>query len=138
LYWAIGPLGESSLAPAGIVADLPTFTEPDGAPLIAQYNQSDLDFLLRTARPFTSGEILTASGGAIPGWAGATILELPASFSLEDLLTRPAGMFAPYTGAVHVVDVAEVHAVPEPGTLALLILAMTTVAGGRLLRRRAR
>jgi hypothetical protein len=135
LYWSFGPLGEAPLASFGHVADLPAFTTPDGTPLFTHYNESDLAFILRSARTFAPGEILSASTGAIPGWPAATILELPPSFTLEDLISHPAGLFPEYTGAVQVANVAEITAIPEPSSLMLLLLAGATLAIAKRRRR---
>lgn len=111
----------------GMSSELPNFTKSDGTPLLTQYNESNLDFLLSTARTFTPGEEFAVSSGEIVTWSGATLLELPASFTLDELLAADPSRFAAYTGLAAVAKVATIKVIPEPTacTLALVALGLT-------------
>jgi hypothetical protein len=121
-YWLFEPVvSEGFLDPhIGQSADLPNFTKPDGTPLLTQYKETNYDFLLSTARRFTPRETFSVSAGEIGGWPGATLLEMPPSFTLDELLAADPSRFPLYSGMAQVADIARISVVPEPGTLVLL------------------
>jgi hypothetical protein len=79
-------------------AELPNFTTPDGTPLLAQYNETGLDFLLQAARYFETGETLSVSGGQILAWPAVTLREMPTDFELDELFPPDPGRFPLYSG----------------------------------------
>jgi hypothetical protein len=105
----------------GLSAELPNFTRPDGTPLLTQYNETGLDFLLQAARDFETGESLSASGGEILAWPAVTLREMPVTFDHNELFPPDPSRFPLYSGVGQVADVALVTVVPEPGGLTLLL-----------------
>jgi hypothetical protein len=104
----------------GSTADLPAFQKPDGTPLLVQYRETDLGFILGLPRVFADGEVLSVRGGIADGWPGATIMEMPATFPPEELFARDPARFPLYTGDAVVADVALMRVIPEPATVVLL------------------
>jgi hypothetical protein len=133
-YWLVGPTSQTFLAThLGLSAELPNFTTPDGTSLLALYRETELAFVLNLARTFTPGEVFTVSSGAIAGWQGAILLEMPTSFTLDELLAADPSRFPAYSGPAVVADIGTFRIVPEPTSVALLVLA-----GLRLWNRRTR
>jgi hypothetical protein len=131
-YWFFEPVSQAFLDDhVGLSAELPNFTQPDGTPLLTQYNETGLDFLLQAARNFETGESLSASGGQILAWPAATLREMPADFDLDELFPPDPARFPLYTGLAQVADVARISVVPEPGTLVLLCIGALGIAARR-------
>jgi hypothetical protein len=136
-YWLFDPVSQAFLdAHIGLSAELPNFTKPDGTPLLTQYRETDFDFVLQTARTFTPGEVFSVSSGVIAGWQGAMLLEMPASFTLDELLTADPSWFPPYSGIAQVADIARIRVVPEPASWLLLVDGAMAMAGRRRMDRR--
>ena len=138
-YWLFEPVSQAFLDDhIGLSAELPNFTQPDGAPLLAQYNETGLDFLLQAARDFDTGESLSASGGQILAWPAATLREMPTAFDLDELFPPAPARFPLYSGVAQVADVAIYTVVPEPtSSLMLSFVAMgIAVCQRTVLRRR--
>jgi hypothetical protein len=95
---------------------------------MVQYRESDFDFILGLPRIFSIGEVLSVSNGSAGGWSGGTILEMPAIFTPEELFSRDPSRFPPYTGNAVVADIALVHVIPEPATMALLIVCLGSLS----------
>jgi hypothetical protein len=88
-FWLFEPISPSFLdAHIGLSAELPNFTKPNGTPLLAQYNENGLGFVLEAARDFNTGESLSVSGGQILTWPAVTLREMPADFGLDELTQR--------------------------------------------------
>lgn len=122
-YWLFEPTSQAFLeAHLGLSAELPNFRRQDGIPLLAQYNETGLDFLLQTARDFDEGETLSVSGGQVLAWPAVTLREMPADFDLDELFPPDPARFPLYSGVAQVADVAIYTFVPEPGTLVLLCI----------------
>jgi hypothetical protein len=121
-YWLFEPVSQAFLADhMGLLAELPNFTQPDGTPLLSQYNETGLAFLLQAAHDFETGESLSASGGEILAWPAVTLREMPAAFDVDELFPRDPSRFPLYSGMAQVADVAIYRVVPEPGALTLLL-----------------
>ena len=124
-YWFFEPVSQAFLENhIGLSAELPNFTKPDGTPLLAQYNETGLDFLLQAARDFETGESLSVSGGEILAWPAVTVREMPAAFDLNELFPPDPARFPLYSGLAQVADIAIYTVIPEPATLALVWMAM--------------
>jgi hypothetical protein len=137
-YWLFEPVSQAFLDDhIGLSAELPNFTKPDGTPLLAQYNESGLDFLLQAARDFDTGESLSASGGQIFAWPAATLREMPAAFNLDELFPPDPARFPLYSGLSQVADVAAYAVVPEPASWLLLLCGAMAIAGCRHMIRRS-
>ena len=133
-YWLFEPVSQAFLeAHIRLSAELPNFTQPDGRPLLTQYNETGLDFLLQAARDFETGESLSASGGEILTWPAATLREMPAAFDPDELFPPDPARFPLYSGMAQVADIASFTVVPEPASMALL-----AAGSGLLLLRRVR
>jgi hypothetical protein len=137
-YWFFEPVSQAFLDDhIGLSAELPNFTQPDGTPLLAQYNETGLDFLLQAARDFDTGESLSASGGQIFAWPAVTLREMPAAFDLDELFPPDPARFPLYSGLAQVADIAIYTVVPEPASsLLLLLVAMETAVCRRTVVRR--
>ena len=150
-YWLFDPVSEAFLDDhIGLSAELPNFTKSDGTPLLTQYNESGLDFLLQDARDFETGEALSISGGEILAWPAVTLREMPADFDLDELFPPEAARFPLYTGPMtsggsvsstlaQAADIARIAVVPEPASWRLLLVggAMAIAACRRRSWRRA-
>jgi hypothetical protein len=140
-YWFFGPVSRAFFdAHIGLSAELPNFTMLDGTPLLTQYRETELAFVLNLARTFTPGEGLSVSSGAIAGWQGAMLREMPASFTLDELLAADPSRFPAYTGTAEVADIARIEVVqlvPEPTSWLLLIGGAMAIAGRHRTSRRA-
>jgi hypothetical protein len=121
----------------GLSAELPNFIKPNGTPLLAQYSETGLVFLLQAARDFETGESLSASGGQIFAWPAVTLREMPADFDLDELFPPDPARFPLYTGPAQVADVAIYTVVPEPASWLLLLGGAMAIAGRRRSSRRA-
>ena len=131
-YWYFEPVSQPFPDDhVGLSAELPNFTTPDGTPLLTQYNETGLDFVLQAARDFDTGESLSVSGGQILTWPAVTLREMPADFDLDDLFTPDSARFPLYTGLAQVADVAIYTVVPEPASWLLLLGGAITIAGCR-------
>jgi hypothetical protein len=120
-FWFFDPTSAASVAPlVGLAADSPLLTKPDGTPLLVQYRESDFDFVLRLARGFAIGEVVSVTDGTVDGWPGPMIHEMPTTFALEELFTRDPTRFPLYSGDAVVADVAYLSVVPEPASVKLL------------------
>jgi hypothetical protein len=129
-YWLFEPVSPAFLeGHSGLSADLPNFTTPDGTPLLAQYNETGLDFLLQSARDFERGESLSASGGQILAWPAVTLREMPVDFDLSELFPPGPARFPLYSGVAQVADVAIYTVVPEPASPLLLLLVAMAIPG---------
>lgn len=129
LYWLFGPFSQAFFnARVGLSAELPNFTKPDGTPLLTQYRETELAFVLSLARTFIPDEPFSGSSGVIAGWQGAMLLEMPASFTLDELLAADPSRFPAYTGPAQVADIARIAVVPEPVSLLLLFLGAMEIA----------
>lgn len=125
-FWLFEPTSQSFRdARVGLSAEVPNFTKPDGTPLLTQYNETNLDFLLSVARTFIPGETFTVSAGEIGGWPGATLREMPPSFTLDELLAADPSLFRPYGGPAEVADISTIRVIPEPTAFVLLLLGIT-------------
>jgi hypothetical protein len=132
-YWFFEPVSQVFLENhIGLSAELPNFTKPDGTPLLAQYNETGLDFLLQAARDFETGESLSVSGGEILAWPAVTLREIPADFDLAELFPPDPARFPPYSGMAQVADIARIAVVPEPASATMLV----ALVGLLMLRRR--
>jgi hypothetical protein len=138
-YWHFAPVSQAFLeAHLGQSAELPNFTTPDGTPLLAQYSETDLDFLLQLARDFQTGETLSVSGGQIFAWPAVTLREMPGDFDLDELFPPDPGRFPLYSGLAQVADIARISVVPEPASWLLLLGGATAIAGRRRILGRSR
>ena len=121
-YWFFGPVSQAFLdAHLGLSAELPNFTKVDGTPLLTQYRETELAFVLSLARTFAPGEVFSVSSGIIGAWQGAMLLEMPALFTLDELLAADSSRFPAYTGAAQVADIATIRVVPEPASATMLV-----------------
>jgi hypothetical protein len=137
-YWLFEPVSQAFLDDhIGLSAELPNFTKPDGTPLLTQYNETGLDFLLQAARDFDTGESLSASGGQILAWPAATLREMPAAFDLNELFPPDPSRFLLYSGMAQVADIARISVVPEPASWLLLLGGAMAIAGRFRTSRRA-
>ena len=128
-YWFFEPVSQAFLdARIGQSGDLPNFIKPDGTPLLTQYRETELAFVLSLARTFTPDEVFSVSSGVIAGWQGAMVLEMPASFTLDELLAADPSRFPAYTGPAQVADIARIAVVPEPVGFLLLFLGAMEIA----------
>jgi hypothetical protein len=134
-YWYFEPVSQPFLDDhVGLSAELPNFTTPDGTPLLTQYRETELAFALSLARAFTPGEVFSVSSGVIAGWQGAMLLEMPSSFTLDELLAAEPSRFPAYTGVAQVADIARIEVaqfVPEPGTAVLFCIGALGIAARR-------
>jgi hypothetical protein len=132
-FWHFAPVSEAFFENhIGQSAELPNFTTPDGTPLLTQYNEAGLDFLLQAVREFEEGESLSVSGGQIFAWPAVTLREMPGDFDLDQLFPPDPSRFPLYTGLAQVADVALYAVVPEPGTQLLLSIGGLVVAVRRI------
>jgi hypothetical protein len=130
LYWLFEPVSRAFLADhTGLSAQLPNFTKPDGSPLLAQYSETGLDFLLQMARDFDTGESLSVSGGQIFAWPAVTLRQMPADFDLDQLFPPDPARFPLYSGVAQVADIAHIRVVPEPASWLLLLGGAMAIAG---------
>jgi hypothetical protein len=128
-YWFFEPVSQAFLdARIGQSGDLPNFIKPDGTPLLTQYRETELAFVLSLARTFTPDEVFSVSSGVIAGWQGAMVLEMPASFTLDELLAADPSRFPAYTGPAQVADIARIAVVPESVGFLLLFLGAMEIA----------
>jgi hypothetical protein len=131
-YALFEPVSQAFLkAHLGLSAELPNFTRPDGTPLLTQYNEAGLDFLLQAAREIEEGESLSVSGGQIFAWPAVTLREMPGDFDLDQLFPPDPGRFPLYSGVALVADIATLAVVPEPATATLGLIGLSL-----LIRRR--
>jgi hypothetical protein len=134
-YWLFDPVSQAFLdGQIGLSAELPNFTRPDGTPLLAQYSETGLVFLLQAARDFETGESLSASGGQILAWPAATLREIPAAFDLDELFPPDPSRFPLYSGVAQVADVAIFAVAPEPASARMLVALVGLLL---LMRRRS-
>lgn len=115
----------------GLSAELPNFVKPDGSPLLAQYNETDLDFVLQAARDFSKGEILSVSGGVSSLWPAVKLLDTPGTYAANDLFPPDPSLFPAYTGDAVVADIATISFVPEPSTTVLVMMCLTAAVTRR-------
>jgi hypothetical protein len=121
-FWLFEPISQLFLdAHIGLSAELPNFIKPDGTPLLAQYNESGLDFLLQMARDFETGESLAVSDGQIFAWPAILLREVPTDFELDELFPPDPGRFPLYSGVALVADVAIYAVVPEQASATMLV-----------------